>query len=40
MILQSELHSIAIMSKSIAQKAANAAIDTLENAINIALKIK
>ena len=40
MIMQSELHSIAIMSKSIAQKAANAAIDALENAINIALKIK
>ena len=40
MILESELHSIAIMTKAIAQKAANAAIDVLENAINLALKIK
>jgi hypothetical protein len=39
-ILESELHSIAIMTKAIAQKAANAALDTLENAINLALKIK
>ena len=32
-ILESELHSIAIITKSIAQKAANAAIDILQNAI-------
>ncbi len=40
MILESELHSIAIMSKAIAQKAANAALDVLDNAISLALKIK
>ncbi len=33
-ILESELHSIAIVSKSIAQKAANAAIDVLQQAVN------
>lgn len=38
-ILESELHSIAIMSKSIAQKAANAALDVLETAISKALKL-
>jgi hypothetical protein len=32
-ILESELHSIAIITKSIAQKAANAAIDILQKAI-------
>lgn len=32
-ILESELHSIAIITKSIAQKAANAAIDVFQNAI-------
>ena len=38
-ILESELHSIAIMSKSIAQKAANAAVDVLEKAVSTALKL-
>ena len=38
-ILESELHSIAIMSKAIAQKAANAALDVLEKAVNTALKL-
>ncbi len=32
-ILESELHSIAIITKAIAQKAANAAIDVFQNAI-------
>ena len=32
-ILQSELHSIAIITKATAQKAANAAIDILQNAV-------
>jgi hypothetical protein len=31
-ILESELHALAVLSKSIAQKAANAAIDVLEKA--------
>jgi NAD+--asparagine ADP-ribosyltransferase len=38
-ILESELHSVAIMSKSIAQKAANAALDVMEKAISTALKL-
>ena len=38
-ILESELHSIAIMSKAIAQKAANAAFDVLDKAISTALKL-
>ena len=38
-ILESELHSIAIMSKAIAQKAANAAFDILDKAISTALKL-
>ena len=33
-ILTSELHSIAIITKAIAQKAANAAIDVLQNAVS------
>lgn len=36
-ILESELHSIAIITKAIAQKAANAAIDIFQNAITKAL---
>ena len=32
-ILESELHSIAIITKAIAQKAANAAIDIFQNAV-------
>ncbi len=33
-MLESELHSIAIVSKSIAQKAANAAIEVLQQAVS------
>jgi 2-phospho-L-lactate guanylyltransferase (CobY/MobA/RfbA family) len=33
-ILESELHSIAIVSKAIAQKAANAAIEVLQDAVS------
>lgn len=33
-ILESELHAIAVISKAIAQRAANAAFKILENAIN------
>jgi len=36
-ILESELHSISIITKAIAQKAANAAIDILQNAVMKAL---
>ena len=38
-ILESELHSIAIVSKSIAQKAANAAIEVLQDAVGKLIKI-
>lgn len=38
-ILVSELHAIAIISKVMAQNAANAAFDILQKAINIALGI-
>ena len=38
-ILESELHSIAIVSKSIAQKAANAAIEVLQNAVSKLIRI-
>lgn len=38
-ILESELHSIAILTKVAAQNAANAAIDVLQMAINTALKL-
>lgn len=38
-ILESELHSIAILTKAAAQHAANAAIDVLEKAITAAAKI-
>ena len=38
-ILTSELHSIAIVNKVMAQNAANAAFRVLENVINTALKI-
>ncbi len=36
-ILESELHSVAIITKAAAQKAANAAIDVLQNAVFKAL---
>src|SRR5258708_14056023 len=38
-ILESELHSIAIITKAIPQKAANAAIDIFQAAITKALKL-
>ena len=38
-ILTSELHSIAIVNKVVAQNAANAALNILENIITTALKI-
>lgn len=38
-ILASELHSIAIVNKVVAQNAANAALKVLENVVNTALKI-
>jgi hypothetical protein len=38
-ILESELHSIAIVSKSIAQKAANAAIEVLQGAMGKMIKL-
>lgn len=38
-VLESELHSIAIMSRAIAQKAANAALDVLDKAIGRVLKL-
>ncbi len=37
-ILESELHAVAIVSKVVAQNAANAALDVLEKAILAALK--
>jgi hypothetical protein len=39
LLLDSELHNVAIISKAIAQRAANAAIDVLQNAILSAAKI-
>ena len=36
-ILESELHAVAIVTKAIAQKAANAALDILEKAVSKAL---
>jgi len=38
-ILESELHSIAIITKAIAQKAANAAIDIFQSAVTKALEL-
>lgn len=38
-ILETELHTIAIIKKSIAQKSANDAIKVLENAVKVALGI-
>ena len=38
-ILESELHSIAIITKAMAQKAANAAIDILQSAVMKALSL-
>ena len=38
-ILESNLHAIAIITKAVAQSAANAAITVLENAVNKVLRI-
>ncbi len=38
-ILESELHAVAIITKAIAQKAANAAIDVLQNAVMKAIHL-
>jgi hypothetical protein len=38
-ILEAELNAVAVISKAMAQKAANAAIDVLENAVITAIKI-
>lgn len=38
-IFESELHSIAIVSRSIAQKAANAAIEVLQDAVGKVMKV-
>lgn len=38
LIFEAELHAIAVISKAIAQNAANAAIDILLKAVNIAIK--
>jgi len=37
LILEAELHAIAVISKAIAQKAANAAIDVLLKAVKVAI---
>lgn len=39
-IFESELHSVAIVSKALAQKAANAAADVLENAVFKAIGLR
>jgi hypothetical protein len=39
LILESNLHAIAIITKAVAQSAANAAITVLENAVNKVLRI-
>ncbi len=38
LIFEAELHAIAVVSKAIAQKAANAAIDVLTKAVSVAIK--
>ena len=38
LIFEAELHAVAIISKAIAQKAINAAIDVLEGAVKTAIK--
>lgn len=38
LILEAELHAIAVISRAIAQKAANAAIDVLTKAVTVAIK--
>lgn len=38
LIAEAELHAIAVLSKAIAQKAANAAIEVLETAVKVAVK--
>jgi predicted HicB family RNase H-like nuclease len=37
LIIEAELHAIAVITKAIAQKAANAAIEVLENAVKTAI---
>lgn len=37
LIVEAELHAIAVISKAIAQKAANKAIDVLEKAVRVAI---
>ncbi len=39
LLLEAELHAIAVITKAIAQKAANAAFDILNKAIKLAIKI-
>ena len=38
-ILESELHAVAVITKAIAQRAANAAIDVLDKAISKAIRL-
>lgn len=38
LVLEAELHAITVISKAIAQKAANAAIDILTKAVSLAIK--
>lgn len=38
LILEAELHAVAVITKAIAQNAANAAIDVLTKAVSVALK--
>ena len=37
LVTEAELHAIAVISKAIAQKAANAAMDILDKAVNVAI---
>lgn len=37
LIVETELHAIAVITKAIAQKAANAAMDVLEKAVKVAV---
>jgi hypothetical protein len=39
LIAEAEIHAIAVISKAIAQKAANAAMEVLENAVKTAINI-
>jgi len=38
LVVEAELHAIAVISKAIAQKAANAAMDILEKAVKVAIE--